>query len=192
MPKYAFLKSEPLDGAALQAHMRALRKVGVPYTDEDIAGAPAAVGGRTSMDALVAYTVSLGKAVDRSRKPTAIDLAEVNPLAADPTAAKRGKRLFEDNGCAACHGEEAEGVEGVAPSLVDDVFLETPGDMPDAAYGAMITFGSDAKAVLGRPGRADGGMPAAELSEEDAWAVVTWLRAQKKHEAADHPTGKQE
>jgi cytochrome c oxidase cbb3-type subunit 2 len=192
MPAYAFLKKEPLDGAVVQAHMRALRKVGVPYTDGDIAGAPAAVAGKTAMDALVAYTVSLGKAVDRGRKPSSIDLAEANPLAADREAAKRGRRLFEDNGCAACHGEEGEGVEGVAPSLVDDTFLEVAGDMPDAAYGAMITFGSDAKAALGRPGKADGGMPPAELADDDVWAVVSWLRAQKRHEAADHPAGRKE
>jgi len=192
MPSYAFLKTEPIDAAEVQAHMKALRTVGVPYTDEEIAGVPAAVGGKTKMDGLVAYTVSLGKAVDRSRKPTSIDLAEANPLAGDAEAVKRGKRLYEDNGCAACHGDEAEGIDGVAPSLLDDTFLEVQGDLPDAAYVGMITFGSDAKPALGRPGRADGGMPAAELAEEDAWAVVTWIRAHKKHEANDHPTGKQE
>src|SRR5512138_1137253 len=80
MPAYAFLASEKVDGAEMQAHMRALRAVGVPYTDEDIAAAPAAVEGKTKMDALVAYTVTLGKAVDRARKPGAIDLAEPNPL----------------------------------------------------------------------------------------------------------------
>ena len=186
MPAYAFLKQEAIDAAELQAHMRALRTVGVPYTDEDIAGAPAAVGGKNKLDALVAYVVSLGKAVDRSRKPTSIDLAEVNPLAGNADAAKRGRRVFEDNGCAACHGEEGEGIDGVAPSLIDNRFLEVDGDMPDAAYVGMITFGSDAKPALGRPGRADGGMPAAELAEDDAWALVTWLRSHKKHEEADH------
>jgi len=190
MPAYAFLEKAPLDAATIQAHMRALRTVGVPYTDEDLAGVPAAVGGRTEMDALVAYTVSLGKAVDRSKKPSTIELAEQNPLAGDAAAARRGRRLFEDNGCAACHGDEAEGVEGVAPSLVDDRFLEVAGDMPDAAYVGMITFGSDAKPALGRPGLPDGGMPASDLAEEDAWAVVTWLRAQKQHETNDHPNGK--
>jgi cytochrome c oxidase cbb3-type subunit 2 len=40
--------------------MAALRKVGVPYTDEDIAGASAAVEGRTEMDALIAYLQGLG------------------------------------------------------------------------------------------------------------------------------------
>jgi len=40
--------------------MRALRRVGVPYTDEEIAKAPAAVVGSNEMDALVAYLQGLG------------------------------------------------------------------------------------------------------------------------------------
>src|SRR5512140_2690185 len=40
MPGYAFLSKEPVDGGAVAASMRALRSVGVPYTDADVAGAP--------------------------------------------------------------------------------------------------------------------------------------------------------
>ena len=40
--------------------MIALRSVGVPYTDADIAGASDAVKGRTEIDALVAYLQQLG------------------------------------------------------------------------------------------------------------------------------------
>ena len=40
--------------------MRALRRVGVPYTDADIAGAAAAVQDKTELDALVAYLQGLG------------------------------------------------------------------------------------------------------------------------------------
>jgi cytochrome c oxidase cbb3-type subunit 2 len=76
MPAYAFLKTRAVDAAQTQANMRALRRVGVPYTDADLAGAPAALAGKTEMDALVAYTVSLGRAVDRGPKPGAVDLAE--------------------------------------------------------------------------------------------------------------------
>ena len=39
---------------------QALRKVGVPYTDADIAGAAAAVAGKTELDALIAYLQGLG------------------------------------------------------------------------------------------------------------------------------------
>jgi cytochrome c oxidase cbb3-type subunit 2 len=43
--------------------MRALRHVGVPYSDADIAGAAEAVKGKTEMDAIVAYLQSLGRHV---------------------------------------------------------------------------------------------------------------------------------
>jgi cytochrome c oxidase cbb3-type subunit II len=44
-------------------HMKALRTVGVPYTDEQIANASKDVQGKTEMDALVAYLQSLGLAL---------------------------------------------------------------------------------------------------------------------------------
>ncbi len=62
MPAYTWLENTPLaDDAA--AHMRALRRAGVPYTDEQIAAAPQEVAGKTEMDALVAYLQSLGRAL---------------------------------------------------------------------------------------------------------------------------------
>jgi cytochrome c oxidase cbb3-type subunit 2 len=167
--------------------MRALRTVGVPYTDADIAAAPAAVGGKTKMDALVAYTISLGKAVDRAKKmPARVDLAEPNPLVATDEVIGRGNRAFHQNGCDACHGDDAHGTEGI-PSLVDDAFLGVSPDMSDAAYAAMIEFGSDVKPALGRPGLAEGGMPANDLEEDDVWAIVTWLRDVKAHERREPP-----
>jgi cytochrome c oxidase cbb3-type subunit 2 len=188
MPAYAFLSGEPIDGGAVQASMRALRRVGVPYTDEDVAGAPAAVEGKTSMDGLVAYVLSLGRAVDRGAPGGVdVDLAAANPLAGAVEAVARGKALFEGNACGACHGDDAEGQEGVAPSLTDDEFLGAGGDLPDAAYFAMIKGGSAVKPALGRAGVPDGGMQAfgADLSDEDIWAIVSWLRSRKAHEAAE-------
>jgi cytochrome c oxidase cbb3-type subunit 2 len=186
MPAYAFLAKEKVDGAAIQAHMRALRAVGVPYGDADLAAAAAAVEGKTAMDALVAYTVTLGKAVDRSKKPGSVDLGEPNPLAGKAEAVVAGARLYHDSGCDACHGDHGEGGEGI-PSLVDDRFLGGTPDMSDAAYAAMVLFGSDVKPALGRAGLADGGMPANDLEEDDVWAIVTWLREQKAHEAHETP-----
>jgi cytochrome c oxidase cbb3-type subunit 2 len=182
MPRYAFLKGARLDGAELQAHMRALRAVGVPYTDADVAAAPAAVAGKTEMDGLVAYMLSLGRAVDRGGGGAGgVDLEAPNPVAGVPEAIRKGGQLFADNGCGACHGDRAEGQEGVAPSLVDDAFAGESGDLADAAYFSMIEGGSDAKKAIGRPGLPDGGMQAygSELSDEDIWSIVAWLRAQK-------------
>jgi cytochrome c oxidase cbb3-type subunit 2 len=61
MPNYPWLAERELDGADIQARMVALRRLGDPYTDADIADAPDAVRGRTELDALVAYLQGLGK-----------------------------------------------------------------------------------------------------------------------------------
>lgn len=60
MPAFPWLFDNVISGEDTPKKMAALRKVGVPYTDEDIAGATAAVKGTTEIDALVAYLQSLG------------------------------------------------------------------------------------------------------------------------------------
>ncbi|MDF3022407.1 MAG: cytochrome-c oxidase, cbb3-type subunit [Steroidobacteraceae bacterium] len=62
MPSYVWLADAPIDAAGTPDKMRALRKIGVPYTDEDIVGAEDAVRGKTDLDALVAYLQGLGTA----------------------------------------------------------------------------------------------------------------------------------
>jgi cytochrome c oxidase cbb3-type subunit 2 len=61
MPAYPWLEKSQLDPAVSASHMKALRTVGVPYTDEEIAGAAEQVKGKTEMDALVAYLQVLGR-----------------------------------------------------------------------------------------------------------------------------------
>jgi len=63
MPTFGFLADSELTGEDTAAKMKALRIVGVPYTDTDIAGAADAVKGQTEMTALVAYLQHLGTAV---------------------------------------------------------------------------------------------------------------------------------
>ncbi|RAO76310.1 cytochrome-c oxidase, cbb3-type subunit II [Dyella jiangningensis] len=60
MPGYPWLVKAKLDASDIQARMRGLRKLGDPYTDADIDGAPAALEGKSEMDALVAYLQGLG------------------------------------------------------------------------------------------------------------------------------------
>jgi cytochrome c oxidase cbb3-type subunit 2 len=60
MPAYPWLASAKVDGDDIAARMRVLRKLGDPYADADIAGAPKAVDGKTELDALVAYLQGLG------------------------------------------------------------------------------------------------------------------------------------
>jgi cytochrome c oxidase cbb3-type subunit 2 len=67
MPAYPWLVENTLDGEDTAAKMKALRTLGVPYSDEDIAGATEAVKGKTEMDAMVAYLQVLGTAVKNKR-----------------------------------------------------------------------------------------------------------------------------
>ena len=60
MPAFAWLAEKPADAAGVSAKMSALRKVGVPYTDEDIAGASKQVEGKSEMDVLIAYLQGMG------------------------------------------------------------------------------------------------------------------------------------
>jgi cytochrome c oxidase cbb3-type subunit 2 len=60
MPSFPWLAENELDGEDTPAKMRALRSVGVPYTDEDIAGAQAAVAGTLEIEAVIAYLQQLG------------------------------------------------------------------------------------------------------------------------------------
>ena len=60
MPSYAWFEKSSLDGTDIQARMKALRAVGVPYSDAQIAEAPAALKGKTELDAVIAYLQGLG------------------------------------------------------------------------------------------------------------------------------------
>lgn len=60
MPAYPWLNESTVDPEQMAPRMRALRSVGVPYTDEQIKGAAEEVKGKTEMEALVAYLQVLG------------------------------------------------------------------------------------------------------------------------------------
>jgi len=60
MPGYPWLAEARVDGELITKKMRTLKFLGDPYTDEQIAGAAAAVEGRSEMDALIAYLQQLG------------------------------------------------------------------------------------------------------------------------------------
>ena len=63
MPAYTWLAKTALDPDDMAPKMRALRRVGVPYTDAEIAAAGAEVKGKSDLDALVAYLQVLGTAL---------------------------------------------------------------------------------------------------------------------------------
>ena len=79
MPGYPWLSNALIDPADVEDSMRALRRLGDPYSDADIAGARAAVTGKTEMEALIAYLQGLGARVKFDAPPAAV--------AAAPTAA---------------------------------------------------------------------------------------------------------
>jgi cytochrome c oxidase cbb3-type subunit 2 len=62
MPSYSWLRTSLLVPEQVQARMRALRVVGIPYTDAQIEQAPAELSHKTEEDALVTYLQGLGRA----------------------------------------------------------------------------------------------------------------------------------
>jgi len=60
MPAYSWLEKTEVDSTVVAQRMKALRMVGVPYSDEDIKGASDAVKGKTELDALISYLQVLG------------------------------------------------------------------------------------------------------------------------------------
>jgi mono/diheme cytochrome c family protein len=126
------------------------------------------------MDAMVAYLQVLGTAVERP-KAAAVALAveDANPLAGSAAAIAKGKDIYLQS-CAACHGDALEGT--IAPALADGEFLYQAPDAGDASYFRIIHGGTDAGTFDGR--KAEGGMPpfGAELSKDDIWSVIAFIR----------------
>jgi cytochrome c oxidase cbb3-type subunit 2 len=60
MPAYAWLEKALVDGASLPTHMRGLRTLGAPYSDDEIAKATEEVQGKTELDAVIAYLQVMG------------------------------------------------------------------------------------------------------------------------------------
>ena len=67
MPGFPWLAENTLSGELTPKKMEVMRTLGVPYSDEDIAGAGAAVNGKSELDALVAYLQNLGTALSSRR-----------------------------------------------------------------------------------------------------------------------------
>ena len=63
MPAYPWLEKNTVDASSIGAHMKGLRTLGAPYSDEEIAKAAEDVQGKTEMEALVAYLQGMGRAL---------------------------------------------------------------------------------------------------------------------------------
>jgi cytochrome c oxidase cbb3-type subunit 2 len=80
MPAYPYLQHAAANAGSIQGHMKALRRLGVPYTEEEIANAPKELEGKTEEDALIAYMQGLG-----------IHRRSTNPAATTSSATGIGK-----------------------------------------------------------------------------------------------------
>lgn len=63
MPAYPWLLKQEVDQIDIEAKLKAMKTLGVPYTDAQIASAKADIAGKTEMDALIAYLQVLGTAI---------------------------------------------------------------------------------------------------------------------------------
>ncbi|HAD48310.1 MAG: cytochrome-c oxidase, cbb3-type subunit II [Idiomarina sp.] len=68
MPAFPWLAENTLSGENTAKKMQVMKQLGVPYTEDDIAGAKQAVQGKTEMEALIAYLQSLGTALSQADK----------------------------------------------------------------------------------------------------------------------------
>jgi len=119
MPAFPWL-DRPAKIDDIEAKMNALRKVGVPYSDEEIAGARKALEGKTELDAVVAYLQGLGTALTAGKAAAPAVAAELAPVAA-PAAEALGKVFFEV-GSSALPADAAAAVTAAAE------FLKTKAD----------------------------------------------------------------
>ena len=67
MPAFPWLARNKVNAEATVAHMKALRKVGTPYSDEEIEKAPEALANKSELDAVIAYLQGLGLALKNVR-----------------------------------------------------------------------------------------------------------------------------
>jgi len=175
MPAYGWIKSNKLDPAEIEAHMKAND---FPYAPDEIAQ----LKNRNELEALIAYVQVIGTSVKKAPAAAARPLIKEthipNPLSGDAAAIKNGAALYKQH-CAACHGDDGKGAIG--PSLTDTMFLYIAGDMPDDDYYEVINNGTQPNMV--EDGRvAKGGMPSysSTLDKNKIWSLVSYIRSIQK------------
>jgi mono/diheme cytochrome c family protein len=93
-----------------------------------------------------------------------------NPFALDPDVAMEGKKLYDSQGCVACHGNNARGAVG--PDLTDDEWLRAPSDemifnvIKNGRAGTLMSPFKDA------------------MNDEQIWKLVTYLRDENRKRKA--------
>ena len=171
MPVYGWLKGVALDADSIKSHMDAL---GFPYTDGDMSALP----GKNELDALVAYLQVIGISV-RQPKKKIVAATKSNPFHNNQEAIAKGQELYVEH-CQDCHGEKGEG--DIGPSFRDNIFLHAEGDVGDDIYFQLVSSGLEEGAeLIGRKAKDE--MPgfADEISEDDIWRVIAYIRTLKEN-----------
>ena len=63
MPAYPWLEKDLVDASVMPGRLAAMKTLGVPYSDEEVAKAADDVKGKTELDAVIAYLQVLGTAI---------------------------------------------------------------------------------------------------------------------------------
>lgn len=93
MPNYPWLESAALDAAEIQARMRGLQRLGDPYEAAQIEDAPAALAGKSELDAIVAYLQGLGRGAPSATtaKAPPAPVSTVAQAAIEPAASEQAR-----------------------------------------------------------------------------------------------------
>ena len=86
-----------------------------------------------------------------------------------------GAKLFADKGCVSCHGDNGQGVEGLAPALKGNSWVASTSADEVAKVIKKGRRGKDR-----RHPNIPGGMPPNPVSDEEAQALVAFLKNQMK------------
>jgi mono/diheme cytochrome c family protein len=109
--------------------------------------------------ALIAATCVLAASALHAQQPQ-------NPFGLDAAAAAEGKKLYDTQGCMACHGNNARGAVG--PDLTDDEWLRAPSD--EMIFNTIKNGRSD---TLMSPFKD-------AMSDEQIWKLVSYLRDENR------------
>src|SRR6059058_4530022 len=104
--------------------------------------------------------LSLAIVLPLAAQPDKKDDKPKHPFLGDAEAIAAGRKLFA-GGCAACHGGEGQGGRG--PNLRERIYWHPMDE--DTLHGVI------------QKGVPAGGMPAAQLNEDEAWQVVAFVRS---------------
>ena len=185
MPAYPWLEKNLVNDQTIGTHMATLRKLGVPYTDADIAGAGAAVKGKTEMEAVIAYLQSLGHAMTAAvPTPAAAPAPPAAPASAAapaPAAAPAAEASAAAPAAVTAPAEDQAAVmveNGVVQFFFATGKTEVAAGGKDALVDVIAGVKAGKKAVIS--GYTDAtGDPAknAELAKQRAFAVRDLLKA---------------